>query len=112
MSDDATEPGPNELQCPDCESIISRSEDFCPECGVSLYREKTGRAERSIDFSAAPDDARTRWVLAGLLVLVLALLLAAAGYVYLYGVPSCQPCPPLPSPVDTLSPPVDTLSNP
>lgn len=105
MSNDDTEPGPNELQCPDCESIVPRSEDFCPECGVSLYREKTGRAERSINFGAAPDEARTRWVLAGLLVLVLALLLAAAGYVYLYGVPPCEPCPSLPSLVDLLTNP-------
>lgn len=105
MSDDVTEPGPNELQCPECESIVPRSEDFCPECGVSLYREKTGRAERSINFSAAPDDARTRWVLAGILVLVLALLLAAAAYVYLYGVPPCEPCPSLPYNVDLLTNP-------
>lgn len=96
MSEASADPGSNELQCPECDAIVSGSEDFCPECGVSLYREKTGRAERSIDFSAATDDRRTRWILAGLLLLGLALLVVAAGYVYLYGVPPCEPCPSLP----------------
>lgn len=102
MSDEPTDPdsgpdpGPNELQCPECETIMPRSEDFCPECGVSLYREKTARADRGIDFGAATDDRRTRLVVAGLVLLGLVLLLAGGVYVYLYGVPPCRPCPSLP----------------
>lgn len=103
MSDDSPEPGPNELQCPDCETIVSRSTDFCPECGVSLYREKTGRDEPGIDFSAATNAGRTRWIVAGLVVLALALLLAGGVYVYLYGLPPCQPCPSVPSPIEFLT---------
>jgi len=103
MSDESPEPGPNELQCPDCETIMPRSKDFCPECGVSLYREKTGRDERGIDFSAATEAGRTRWVVAGLVVLALALLLAGGVYVYLYGVPPCGPCPSVPNIVDFLT---------
>lgn len=105
MSDDA-EPGPDELQCPECGTIMARSEDFCPDCGVSLYREKTGRSDRTIDFGAPTDRPGSRWLLAGLLVLVLALFLVAAGYVYLYGVPPCELCPSLPISVYTLTNPL------
>lgn len=97
MTDDAPEPGPNELRCPDCESVVSASEDFCPECGVSLYHEKTPREDRTISFTASADEARTRWVLVALVVLVLALVLAVGGYAYVYGVPPCKPCPRLPA---------------
>lgn len=50
---DRPEPGPNEMFCSECGSIIDREAEMCPECGVS----HAGTAESRF-------DART-WLIIG-----------------------------------------------
>jgi hypothetical protein len=81
-SDSVQQPGPDEVFCTDCGSVIKKQAELCPECGVS----QTANQDRESGNNASELSQRRQYELeriAGkskLTVMIVALLLTPAAY--------------------------------